>query len=243
MVKQWDIDDLLKSDNKPKVIAFIVLFIVFYIVFLNYDSSRAFFIFISLFLLYIIYSSRQIETVKQNNDVITFVDTLEKILPEVAPKTFVVESTYLLHKPTKNFKYIKANKDMMNALYDLRFMLTYDKITLLQVSILSEYFLKLHFNVMLGKYDAVTYTEILIDIRREILNLLHSMHFVIPNISKVFESNELDNDLKQGIIKVQSITYRLVKIVFKKFKKDLTSRDYQGPYRLDEFTDNNYDMY
>jgi hypothetical protein len=243
MVVQWDIEDFIKSDNKPKIIGILALFLMFYVIFLNYDSSRTFFILIALILLYLIYANGQVETKQQNNDVSSFIDVLEKELPETAPKALLVESTYLLHKPPKNFKHVKTNKDIMNALYGLRFLMTYDKIVLLQVAMLLEYFLKIHFNMILGKYDATTYTEILLDIRHELLNLLHSVFFVIPDISKVFESTALDDDLKTGIYKLQSITYRYVKIVFKKYKNKLLTKDYQGPLNYDKNAENRYDMY
>lgn len=236
---------LIKRDSKTTVIVFISAFALFYILVLDINPVRAFFIIALMFLAYILYTSKDVKKQIAQTDVERFTSEIEKNMDELKDHEFPTEMSYYIHKAPKNLKYIYQNPDIVQVLYKLRFLIVYDKYALLQLVVLLEHFLKIHYNVILGYYEPVSYFDILKDARRNILNLMQSAHFQLPDVSKVYVSptDNIEEDMRQSILQLQSLTYQLVKVVHKKYRKQLGIKQYKGPNYFDTSFNDKYHIY
>lgn len=229
--------------NHKKVLIFTLLFGLFYLFFYNsHNPSQNFFIIVFLIIIYYLYSLNQEDIKTQKSEVSSYIINIEKLIKEHDTSEMMLKNVYKIHKPLKDIRFIKSNKDVQDIIYDLRFLLTYDKEDFIDVIIMIEYFLKIHFNIMIDKYDIETHFVILKDIRKEVLNALYSTYFNIPMISTTFDDNDLHKTLKRVILKLQAITYKFIKIVAKKYRDKLGHQTYKGVLAFDEKKDHTYDM-
>jgi hypothetical protein len=179
----------------------------------------------------------------QNNDIDSFIHKMEEMIIQHDTQDMIVNTVYKIHKPLKDLRYIKTLREMQESLYNLRFLLVYDKEDFIDFVVMIEYFLKIHFNVMIGKYDVQTYYAILKDIRKEILNALHSSFFDIPQYSTTFDSPNLIKDMQLELKRIQAITYRYMKVLSNKYRKQLYHESYTGTAGIDPHRDVRYDMF
>lgn len=172
-----------------------------------------------------------------------YISNLEKTVISHKSQAMVLEHVFKVHKPLKSLVFIKSNTEVCEILYELRFMDTYDKETFIDFVVCFEYFLKIHYNMIIGKYDVVTNFSILRDIRHELLNTLQAVHFTIPNISTVFDSTNLDKDLKHAIMRVQAFTFRYTRVLYNKFKNELPHENYHGYFGIDNGKNDKFHLY
>ena len=212
------IDNFIQSTNMSKVALITSMFILYYIVAFKFESSHVFFIVLLGCIVYIIIHMGQKEGKTKHLQLDKFIDDTEKAILQHDTQEMVIDTVYSIHKPLKNLRFIKKNKEAQEIIYDLRFLKYYEKEDYIDIVIYLEYFLKIHFNLMIGKYDMETHFSILQDIRAEILNALFSCYHNIPKYSKTFDSPNLDDDLKFCIRRTQALTYRYMKIILKDIK-------------------------
>ena len=238
------VNKFIELDNKQKVMVFLSIFSVYYLFALNNGSlTGTFFILMFAFIIYSLNTQSQAESKHKIQNITQYISSMEELVRQHDTPEMVVELVYKIHKPLKTLRFIKSNNDICQILYDLRFMLNYDKENFIDLTVYIEYFLKIHFNVMIGKYEPTTNVNILKDIRVECLNLLHSTHFNIPNISTTFDSKDLDRNLKSAILKFQALSFRYMKVVYKKYKKELIEDDYKGSFGVDKGKNSNFHIY
>jgi hypothetical protein len=230
--------------NNKIIVLFVCVFIVLYLyVFMQNDSASNFFIISMIIVGFLINNHSKTDKVAQKNELNQYITNIEKTVISHSTPQMVLETVYRIHKPLKSLRFIKNNKEATQIVYYLRFLKIYDNEGYLDIIVYLEHFLKLHFNIMIDKYDVQTNFIILKDIRREILNALQASCYNIPNISKVFDSKDLDERMKNAISKVQALTYRYVKIIYKKYHHILRHENYKGTIDYDTMKNNHYHMY
>lgn len=250
---------LHSMSNQTIVIAFIIMFAVYYMMLGSFGSfgpnnpntpgnpstsGLQFFFFVALgIILYMIYGKRQQKKVDDTKNIATFIDSLEDMVSTSETSEMLIATVYKLHKPLTSLQFIKSNAEVQRTLYDLRFLLLYDKENFIDITVYTEYFLKTHFNILIGKYDPKSHIPILKDIRTELLNMIHTSHFNIPNVSTIYDSTDLDDNLKLGIKRLQAITYKLTKIVFRKYSKENSNESYHFASAFDSEKSNMYHMF
>jgi hypothetical protein len=245
MTTNMDIISYLANlSNKNKVILFISVFTVLYIYFFNKNDYTSNFFIVTLAIIgFLINSLQKADGLREREQVDNYIRDIEKTVLTHNTPEMVLETVYKLHKPLKSLRFIKDNKEATQLVFYLRFLSIYDRESYLDFIVYLEYFLKLHYNIMIEKYDVKTNFIILKDIRHELLNTLQSNHFNIPVISQTFDSGDLENRMKTAISKLQALTYRYVKIVYKKFKNQLHHETYKGFTPYDTLKNNNYHIY
>lgn len=235
---------ITKLSNNEIIILFVCVFIVLYLyVFMQNDNASNFFIISMIVIGFLISNHSKTDDVKQQNELNQYIQDIEQTVVSHSTPQMILENVYKIHKPLKSLRFIKNDKEATQLIYYLRFLIIYDKEGYLDIIVFLEYFLKIHFNIMIEKYDVETNFIILKDIRREILNALQASCYNIPNVSKVFDSKNLDERMKKVIIKVQALTYRYVKIIYKKYHKILLHETYKGTVDYDTMKNNHYHMY
>lgn len=232
--------------NKQIISYFIIIFIVLYLyIFNNQENNNAsnFFILSIIVIGFLINNHSKTDNIKKQNELNQYIKDIEETVITHSTPQMVLETVYKLHKPLKSLRFIKNNKEAIQLIYYLRFLMIYDREGYLDLIVYLEYFLKLHFNIMIEKYDVETNFVILKDIRREILNGLQASWYNIPNISRVFDSKDLDQRMQIAIKKVQALTYRYVKIIYKKYHDKLHHETYKGSVENDMIKNQHYHMY
>lgn len=237
-------DYITTLSNQQIITYFVSIFIVLYLYsFIKYDNVSNFFILSIVVILILISNHNKSDKVKKQNEVNQYINDIEKTVISHSTPEMVLETVYKVHKPLKSLRFIKNNIEAIQLVYFLRFLMIYDREGYLDFIILLEYFLKFHFNIMIGKYDVESNFVVLKDIRHEMLNLLQTCTYNIPNISKVFDGRNLDERIRIAGFKLQALTYRYVKIIYKKYHDVLDHEEYKGTRDYDPLKNNKYHMY
>lgn len=236
---------LAKFSNKEKILLFVSLFGLVYMS--NFSTETRdispFFIIVFVVIIYIIVNLSSADKKQAKDDILKYINDIENTVVNHSTPEMVIETVFKLHKPIKNLRFVKSNEEASNIVQYLRFLQIYDNEMYLDFIIYLEFFLKIHFNVMIEKYDIKTNYVILQDLRHELLNTLQSYHFNIPTYSTTFDDSNLDERLCIAIAKLQAMTYRYMKILHKKYKKQLLHISYKGELGLDRMKNNNYHIY
>lgn len=238
------VTDIAALDNKVKAIIIVSLFIVYHMYINSKDNGLTlFFTLVFAAIVIIIMNIKNERKAIESKNIQTFILKLESDVIHQTTPEMMLDTVYDVHKPLKNINQIKANEEVCQIVYDLRFLLIYDKENFLDIITLLEHFLRLHFNLMLYKANPLAYTQILQDLRTEILNMLHSCHYNIPSRSKFVDSNSLIDDMQQSILHLMAIMTKYIRIVFKKYRKQLAHKDYKFTKAYDTQKNNKYYLY
>jgi hypothetical protein len=238
------VTDIAALDNKTKAYIVVSLFIVYYMYVKSNDNGLSlFFTLVFAATVFIILTIKHEREAIETKNLENFMLKLESDIMHHTTPEMMLETVYSVHEPLKNINHIKANEEVCQILYNLRFLLIYDRENFLDIIVLLEQFFKLHFNLMLYKANPLAHTQILQDLRTEILNMLHSCHYNIPTHSVLVERNSLTNDMQQSILHLMAIMSRYVNIVFKKYRKQLAHKEYKFTRSYDTQKNNRYHLY
>lgn len=220
-------------------VAFVVAFIVFYNIFIQKDAKITFFVVVTFIILYTMYSKNKKIVAAKLANVDQFIETMASRLNDDSE---VAESTiFYIHKNPRSLKYLKQTDDFKKIIHDLKFVNVYDKSSYSKLISYVEYFLKIHYKVMIGKYEYDSYFPVMKDIRNEILNIMKAIHFNIPNISRIIDIKNIDEFLDSRIVAMQSKTYRYIKVLQHKYGTN--KHRYQAPFEYDSSKDKNYHLF
>jgi hypothetical protein len=153
------------------------------------------------------------------------------------------KKTFSIHKSPKNLKYLMKKDEFINILYDLKFLKLYDKELYYKLISYINYFLKIHYLVMLTKYDFHLNFPVLQDLRNEILNIMKSIHYNTPDVSTILDIPNLDTYINLRTKRMQALTYKYLKIVYHKFVKSRTYMNYKPPFSFDSAKEKNYELF
>lgn len=124
-----------------------------------------------------------------------------------------------LIKSPKHFHYIFKNQDLKNAFEDLYVLKVFDQHLLGEILILTEAFMKIHFNVMIDKYNPKLNVQNLEDIVSAINDLFQRFVFNIPRTSSLFNIPDLDVYVEERHILIIKMLQRYVKIMRNKYSE------------------------
>lgn len=210
--------------------------ILFCIVFIIDDMRQRFFAIIVLVCLGYILVQRFQSKHKKHKTKDKLLGDIEKELGD--DREINNSGSFFVHKNPRNIKFLRQHKELTDVLYDIKFVQIYDRALYNKVISLLEYFLRIHYKVMIGKYDFALYFPVLKDIRSELLNTLKAITFNIPNMSSIVAIPDLDAFVDKKVRHIQAITYKLIKIVCHKYKKH-----YKPPYDLDPHVECHYALF
>lgn len=197
----------------------LVLFFIILVclVFIITDNSQRFFLLVICAIAGYFYWTSKTKTVKKQKSTLSFVDNIEKELND--DHEISLGNCFYVHKNPRNLKYLKKHQNLTQIVYDIKFVQIYDRALYNKIVALIEYFLKIHYKVVLEKYDFSLYYGMLKDIRIELLNSMKSIHYNIPNISTITTIPNLDEFVELRIRMVQAITYKMLKLLAHKYNK------------------------
>lgn len=207
----------LKFIEQNLFIIFIILFSLFYIAVIKKDINKLFFFCCVLVIGFLIMNEKNSRVKKDTSNVKSFINDVENNL-----KHFQINynKIFQVHKSPRSLKFIKQNYNISKLLFDLRFMETYDKGSFYTMIIYLEFFLKFHFNIMLGKYPFEHYFQTMKDMRNEILNISKAFVFSVPQRSILLKHiNDLDKYIMDIHNEISYILDKYIQILKNKYNK------------------------
>ena len=206
--------------NKYSLIFFIIIAFVYNIIVYRSKNIVVVMFLILLYFVYLydIFGKLNNKELKNKKDLITehttkFIDN--EIKTHSNGNHFIDNlNIYPIYNKPKNFIFLKHDKFLENILYDLRYIEQYDKGDYFKLIILIENFLKIYYNLIIDRYD-VDYVDILLDTRKEILNIMYNFKVDAPMFSK--KGKRLDDLIHKNLLKTQSYTYKKIKNINKKY--------------------------
>lgn len=136
----------------------------------------------------------------------------------VKDKLVFSKNTVNIYKGTSNLKYIMMHEDIKGIMEDLEFILKFQPDIIIDILILLEYFYKIHYNVMIEKYEPCSYVPILRDLEKEIINIFSTFVYNLPDISTTIAIGNIDEFMLVKLRDIQSILQRYMNILKNKFK-------------------------
>lgn len=219
---------------------FIFLFTSFYYLFMKGDKYQIFFTFLLMGIY--LYSQSTFFLEDKIKEQKTSKELWREVQDDLRKFTLHIEDVYSLHKPPDKLKYIFMNPVLTRILEDLYFLRIYNNETYMQTVIGLEYFMKLHYNIMIDKYDACQYFPIVRDIRRNVLNFLSSITLNTSSVSRVVDIPNIDTFVEKRIRDIQGITNKYINVLRHKYKEkcphllDVDIQHYSPGW-------NNFDLY
>jgi hypothetical protein len=222
-------------DNINNLIIFVFV-TIFLIVFVIKDISHRFFFVTIITIVSYFYFKTYKKNDSNDKNINTFLLKLEK---DLSIQLEIPENKiFFIHKTPTNINAIKKHRNLAQIVYDIKFLQIYDNGLYNKFVSYLEYFLRIHYKIILNKYEVDQYLPILQDIRFELLNILKSAYYNMPSISAIIDIKNLDVFLAERIRLVQAITYKLMKLVSNKYKKKV-----KPPYDFDYNKDNHYALF
>lgn len=154
---------------------------------------------------------------KTSSDQVDLWKKLEPLLLE-RPVT-MAHMLYGQLKQRRKLRYIKRDKRFYDIIQNLWKFRMYNTDAIVNIVLLLEHFLKIHFNVVLQIYDTSLYVPVMLDIRDDIMALLDDIDFCIPEVSRIHQIDDIPRylyDIKKSLAFVLS---QYLKVVKNKFLK------------------------
>lgn len=234
---------LLRDIQENLLLIFFLALFLFYNLFITKDVKALFFIFILIGIFYMWRMQNQKQKLTNNNkELSSFIDGKEK---ELGNDSEIYDAkNFRIHKTPRNLKYLKTSPELLKFVYNLRFINLYDKALYDKLLSYIEYFMKIHYNMMIGYYDFQTYFPIIKDLRFELLNLMKTTTFNLPKQSTILPVEDLDKYMDEKTAFIQALTYRYLKIVHHKYGGEKTNTlSYESPYSFDPANSDQYNMF
>ena len=230
---------MMEISGPSMFIVFMISFYIFYVFFVDRDIYRNFFVvvLIVIFLYYPMQNGKKTQQeLTMKNDIF---DRLEK---DIQGNGFLFKKMQYIYKPPRKLRYIKKDDKISDIVVKLERIRVYDNVSYLTFVVLMENFLKIHFNIMLGKYDIKFYGQSLLDVRTEIMNTLYGIYFNIPRFSTIIDIDNIESYVYDIIILTQAVLYKYTKTLKHKASKHSESFQATAPLAYDTMVDNAYDI-
>lgn len=121
-------------------------------------------------------------------------NTLEK---DIGGRNEVNEKSFYIRKFPKNLKFLKHNDMLINIITNIRFTKKFSKTRYSDILLNLNSLMKIYIYVLSGRYSAVDYIPMFVDIRDNILELMNSLIIIIPKTMKhVYGLNAYDEIYK-----------------------------------------------
>ena len=233
---------IVKDIQENLLVIFFLALFLFYNLFISKDAKTVFFIVILVAIFYMLRFQNQKDKRRNTKELDNFVDIKEK---ELANDSEIQDpKNFRIHKTPKSLKYLKTSPELLKLVYNLRFINLYDKALYDKILSYIEYFMKIHYNIMIGYYDFQTYFPIIKDLRFELLNLMKTGTLNLPKQSTILPIDDLDKYMEKKTAFIQSLTYKYIKILHHKYGGSKTNvLNYEAPNNFDPLSDNQYDMF
>jgi hypothetical protein len=157
--------------------------------------------------------NKVVDAKQDDKDTSVYFDDLQKKID----LQFVIQNLYGIHKYNGKLKHVRRHKEIVKFIKNINLINIYDPPTFQKVVVLLEYYLKIHFYIMIGKYESSLYLPVLSDIHLEILNTLSQSIFIMPRVSRVLDIENIDVYMENRTKDIDSILQNFQQMIHNKY--------------------------
>jgi uncharacterized protein YaaQ len=125
----------------------------------------------------------------------------------------VASQNYYMKECNKNLKYLIKNQDFLAILSDIKFVKKMDRSRYSKIIISMDKLMKVYVYILIDKYDVNTHIPIFNDLRREVLELLYSLIFIIPDQFKNINIKNPHDIIENSITNFYKKTNNMIQII------------------------------
>jgi hypothetical protein len=213
--------------------AILFLALIFFII-SKYNSS----VLIALIIIIIFYyhidnSIKQANATKKNraDDIVDNIDKGIDTIKELNTNNFNININ------TGNIKFLKKNKEFLDIIHNLRFVKKFDKTRYNNLIIYMNKLMKIYIYILSDRYDIYIYIPIFNDIVNDILEILYSFVFVVPNRFKHIYGFNPSEEIDKSIVDFRTKLEKML-IVLNNYGKIEKKKIYIDIYKYNPYEKN-----
>lgn len=192
------IDKIINNHNYSLILLAIIFFII---VKLNVQVLLS--VMIIIFLYINIKENIKTNEIKNKDEKIAKEEKLTKDIENI--EQINSNNIYTYYNKNKNIKYMKHNEEFINIIYNIRFIKKFDETRYNNIIVNMNKLMKIYIYILSDRYEINSYLPIFNDIKDNILELLYSIIFVVPDKFKhIYGFNpyhEIEKSTKDFILK------------------------------------------
>ena len=209
------------------------LALIFFII-SKYNSS----VLIALIIIIIFYyhidnNIKQANATKKNREE-DIVDNIDKGIDTIKELN---TNNFNININTGNIKFLKKNKEFLDIIHNLRFVKKFDKTRYNNLIIYMNKLMKIYIYILSDRYDIYIYIPIFNDIVNDILEILYSFVFVVPNRFKHIYGFNPSEEIDKSIVDFRTKLEKML-IVLNNYGKIEKKKIYIDIYKYNPYEKN-----
>jgi hypothetical protein len=136
-----------------------------------------------------------------------------------------------------NIKFLKKNKEFLDIIHNLRFVKKFDKTRYNNLIIYMNKLMKIYIYILSDRYDIYIYIPIFNDIVNDILEILYSFVFVVPNRFKHIYGFNPSEEIDKSIVDFRTKLEKML-IVLNNYGKIEKKKIYIDIYKYNPYEKN-----
>jgi hypothetical protein len=213
--------------------AILFLALIFFII-SKYNSS----VLIALIIIIIFYyhidnNIKQANATKKNREE-DIVDNIDKGIDTIKELN---TNNFNININAGNIKFLKKNKEFLDIIHNLRFVKKFDKTRYNNLIIYMNKLMKIYIYILSDRYDIYIYIPIFNDIVNDILEILYSFVFVVPNRFKHIYGFNPSEEIDKSIVDFRTKLEKML-IVLNNYGKIEKKKIYIDIYKYNPYEKN-----
>jgi hypothetical protein len=213
--------------------AILFLALIFFII-SKYNSS----VLIALIIIIIFYyhidnNIKQANATKKNREE-DIVDNIDKGIDTIKELN---TNNFNININTGNIKFLKKNKEFLDIIHNLRFVKKFDKTRYNNLIIYMNKLMKIYIYILSDRYDIYIYIPIFNDIVNDILEILYSFVFVVPDRFKHIYGFNPSEEIDKSIVDFRTKLEKML-IVLNNYGKIEKKKIYIDIYKYNPYEKN-----
>jgi hypothetical protein len=214
-------------------VAILFLALIFFIISKYNGSVLIAVIIIIIFYYHIDNDIKQANATKKNRDD-DIVDNIDKGIDTIKELN---TNNFNININTGNIKFLKKNKEFLDIIHNLRFVKKFDKTRYNNLIIYMNKLMKIYIYILSDRYDIYIYIPIFNDIVNDILEILYSFVFVVPNRFKHIYGFNPSEEIDKSIVDFRTKLEKML-IILNNYGKIEKKKIYIDIYKYNPYEKN-----
>jgi hypothetical protein len=214
-------------------VAILFLALIFFIISKYNSSVLIAVIIIIMFYYHIDNAIKQANATKKNRDD-DIVDNIDKGIDTIKELN---TNNFNININTGNIKFLKKNKEFLDIIHNLRFVKKFDKTRYNNLIIYMNKLMKIYIYILSDRYDIYIYIPIFNDIVNDILEILYSFVFVVPNRFKHIYGFNPSEEIDKSIVDFRTKLEKML-IILNNYGKIEKKKIYIDIYKYNPYEKN-----
>jgi hypothetical protein len=213
--------------------AILFLALIFFII-SKYNSSVLIALIIIIIFYYHIDNSIKHANATKKNRADDIVDNIDKGIDTIKELN---TNNFNININTGNIKFLKKNKEFLDIIHNLRFVKKFDKTRYNNLIIYMNKLMKIYIYILSDRYDIYIYIPIFNDIINDILEILYSFVFVVPDRFKHIYGFNPSEEIDKSIVDFRTKLEKML-IVLNNYGKIEKKKIYIDIYKYNPYEKN-----